>query len=513
MRQRHLLLTRLLALAAVALALAACGNEVTPIAVYVTPTAPPTETAPAAPVETAAPIEASDTSGSAAVLTGNALAQPSPAPTDPPDTPPPAVVAQEVTPTEYIITPRATISTPPHGANFGPIVGPDYTPGPLASPLPTIDAPQACPAIVTAPEVSLYAEPSLGSAVTGTAAMANRLVVTLLHTDPSGGTWANTEQGWLPLTVGGTQYAQLDSVRMCQIMTGEEINRTLLGLHMVNWTSEQQIYQFVQRLHDAGIPLGTLKGLSGTERILNQVEQMSPETVTVYRAIVTQTQGQSDCPTVLDSQVDPVEAAQKWYAELEPSWRQVSADYYETMNECPAKLSWIAGFSIEMMRLANEDGYCLLLFSFPGGNPPIEEFDELLPAYQYAAENPCQPGRTHGISLHSYSDEELKFLSETGVWNAFRHRIFYQRLMEVLPAGANLPVYITEAGQGSGTQFHELTCDALVRDAIQYTNLLEGDPYVKGFHLWSFGDQWPWVDYTECLPQLADALIGYYQAR
>jgi len=40
MRQRHLLLTRLLALAAVALALAACGNEVTPIAVYVTPTAP-----------------------------------------------------------------------------------------------------------------------------------------------------------------------------------------------------------------------------------------------------------------------------------------------------------------------------------------------------------------------------------------------------------------------------------------------------------------------------------------
>ncbi|HML23321.1 MAG TPA: hypothetical protein PKD09_16825 [Aggregatilinea sp.] len=483
----------LIVLAVAAIGLAACGGSATPISVYVTPTAPP-----ATPDVRGAAAQNAPASGETVLIDQGITA--------------PVAVAQEptATATQYIITPRPTIVTPA-GANYGPIVGSDYTPGPLASPLPTIDAPQACPAIVQAAQVNLYANPDLNSEITASATMANKLIVNLLFTDAGGGTWANTDQGWLPLNVGGTLYAQLDSVRTCDIMTGAEVNKTLLGLHMVNWTSEDEVYAFVQKLHDAGIPLGTLKGLSGTEQILTHVKAISPETVTVYRSITTETGGQAECPKGFDSQSDPVAAAQEWYSELDPKWDMVNADYYEYMNECTMKLSWLAGFSIEMMRQAAVDGRCLLLFSFPGGNPSMDEFDELLPAYQYAVDNPCQPGRTHGISMHAYSDVELKYISVTDVWLAFRHRIFYDRLLQTLPAAANLPIYITEAGEGSGTQFHLMTCEDLTRDMIQYTNLLESDPYVKGFHLFNIGEQWPWADYTSCLPQLADALIAYYQ--
>ncbi len=400
-------------------------------------------------------------------------------------------------------------ATPTPGGGFGPIVGPDYTPQPLHTPLPQTLHERPCPAIVTAEAgVSLHGAADAASPVVGTANVRERLTVVALSTDAAGNQWAQTERGWLPLTLNGIQHATLDRMRSCEILKGTTPRTTLLGLHVLNETSHDEVLALVRRLVDAGIPMGTVKGLNGAEQTLNEIKMISPQTVTVFRSLWT-ANGMWDCPADPGEYGDPIETANTWMKGLYSYWNAVNADYYEIINECPVELSWIAEFSIEAMRLANQQERCLLLFSFPGGNPTVDAFRELLPAYRYAVENPCAPGRHHGVALHAYSLEDGLLVSESDKWIAFRHRIFEEELRQRLPEAVDLPVYITELGQGGGMAIP--SCESLIRDAIQYTYQLEEDPYVKGFHLWSVGSGTRWVDITSCLPALGDALIAYYQ--
>jgi len=457
----------LIALAGV-VALAACGGE-KPIAVYVTPTPlPPTLT----------PTVANPT---------------------------PAAVAMQ--PTDPAITPLPTPLPPPPGVNFGPITGPQYTPEPLHTALPPTVSVQPCRARVIAPGVQLYAAPEFTAQVVRMTAAREWLPVNQVTRDAAGNQWAGTPEGWLPLDQDGQVFAELAALRACEILRGQEPATTLLGLHVLNGTSHDQVISFVRTMQAAGFPVGTIKGLNGAEQTLADVEAISPQTVTVYRSLLT-ADGMTDCPADIFDEPDPVMTARRWLAGLEPHWSQVDADYYEFINECPAPMSWLAAFSIEAMKIANEQGRCLLLFSFPGGNPDMQTFNDLLPAYQYALEHPCAPGRTHGIALHAYSMEDTRLVSESDVWVALRHRVLRERLLLTLPEAADLPVYITELGIGGGTLMPG--CEMIIRDALQYTYQLEEDPYVKGFHLWSVGTGAQWYDITPCLPDLADALIRYY---
>jgi hypothetical protein len=453
------------------LGLAACGSS-KPITVYVTPTPAPTD-APSATPAVSAP-------GSA-----QAGAQPG----------------------HYQITPLPTPEPPPPGVTWGPVVGPAYTPEPLHTPLPAQISVRPCVATVTVSDLPLYQSPNKAAALIRSAAQREKLAVSQIITDSAGNQWANTPDGWLTLKVGGVKTAQLNGLRSCEILQGDDPNTTLLGLHILNDTSHDAVLTLVQRMVDAGHPLGTLKGLNGTEDLLNEAKRISPQTVIIYRSIINP-DGVGDCPGDTRDQPDPAATAQRWLAGLKPYWDLVNADYYEVWSECGAPLNWIASFSIEAMKIANEQGRCLLLFSFPGGNPDMQVFNELLPAYQYAVEHPCQPGRTHGIALHAFSLQDDQLVSESDVWIALRHRILYQRLLLVLPEAATLPVYLTQVGIGGATIMPP--CDTIIRDALQYTYELEEDPYVKGFNLWNVGSGEQWYDITPCLPALGDALIAYY---
>lgn len=447
-----------------AASLSACSSP-DPIAVYVTPTP-----APAEPVR--------PTSAASTTLAGNGA-------------------------------PEATQSTPlptPPGVSFGPIVGEDYTPEPRYTPLPSIVQAQPCRATVTAPGLTVYARPDAASDTLGIMAERETVIIDAIQTADDGALWANTPVGWIVLDGGDS--VQLADLRACAILEGSAPDVTLAGLHIVDETSAGAVLSFVRRLANLGKPVGTVKGLTGTEGLLNAIKTYSPDTVVVYRASSVPVRDR-DCPIEPGAPLpDPVGAARAWIERLAPAWDAVQADYYELVNECAAPLDWQAQFSIEAMRLANERQTCLLLFSFPGGSPDMASFNDLLPAYEYALAHPCQPGRTHGIALHAYSIETDKPVSETDVWIGFRHRILRERLLLALPEAAALPVYITEAVIDGGTQ--PVTCDLAVRDALQYTYQLEEDPYVQGFHLWSVGSSTAAYDISGCLPALADALIAYY---
>ena len=456
-----------LILVALAGVLAACASDPAPIIVYVTPT-------PLAPTETPSPTAHDQT------LIGTRLD-----------------LRQDT----------ATAPPTPAGVQYGPITGPNYTPEPLHTPLPDMVNERPCTLMVTAAQVSLYQAADKNSAPAGIANGQEVLTVQQISTDGAGNQWAQTPRGWLTITDGGTATAQLETVRKCDILQANVPDTTLLGLHVLNGTRDTEVLSFVRRMLDSGHPVGTVKGMNSTENLLNQIKAISPQTVTVYRSMLS-SDGFGDCPIDARKSPDPAKTAQRWMDGLEPYWSQVNADYYEVVNECPATLQWLNDFMIEVMKIANERGRCLLLFSFSGGTPDMQEFNTVLPAYQYAVEHPCQPGRTHGIAMHAYSMEDGQMLSESDKWIALRHEIIHDRLLQVYPPGVDLPVYLTEVGIGGGQTFPG--CDMVIKDALNYTYQLELDPYVKGFHLWSVGTGTGWYDISACLPDLANELIRYY---
>ncbi len=396
---------------------------------------------------------------------------------------------------------------------FGPVVGSDYTPPPPNSSTNLTVPPLAdditalpCTLTVTAPQVALYAQADANSGGIGVAYTQEALAVSEIRAGTDGREWAQTASGWLPLTDGSAVLAER---RACAVLRGDLPPTANIGLHVITPTGSEAVLNFVRKLAQAGYPVNTIKGLSGTENLLNEIKQISPQTTIVYRSYLS-SDGYGDCPADVRDLPDPIATARRWMDGLEPYWDAVNADYYEYINECPVGHEWLTGFSIAAMQIANERGRCLLLYSFAGGTPDVDQMDVLLPAYQFAAENECQPGRHHGIALHAYSMEDKRLVSETNEWLSLRHRKMVEVLQTTYPPGAELPVYITELGIGGGQVFPG--CDAIVRDAVQYMYLLEDDPYVHGFHLWSVGAGTQWYDITPCLPALADAVLTYYGA-
>jgi len=280
-----------------------------------------------------------------------------------------------------------------------------------------------------------------------------------------------------------------------------------MGLHLVVGAQQQPVVDLAKRMVDLGWPINTLKGTTDTESILNAVAAVSPETVIVFRSLLTPW-GMIDCPNVGN---DPVAEANEWIYGLQPYWHEVDADYYEIMNECQPPADWLVAFTIEAMRIANTLGECILVFSFAPGNPELDYFAQLTPVFDYAVQNPCAPGRYHGVALHAYGVKRGSLVSESGLYLGLRHRLLFTQLLSQNPEYGRIPVYLTEVGQGDGTT--EFSCADVARDVIQYTRQLESDPYVRGFHLWNVGKVGQWFDVTPCLPAISDALAGYYAAK
>ncbi len=471
----------LIAAGMLAVALSACGDP-DPIPVYVTPTP---ELTPTALPQTSGGLPAAET-----VLASSQARQ-------------------------DMITPLPTPQPPPPGVTFGPVTGSDYTPEPLQTALPAVVSEQMCSAVVSVPQATLYAAPDKNAAVTGQAGYLETVQVLEFTADDAAATaagtrWARTPGGWITLIDNNTLVARLHDVRRCAILRGEAPDTTLLGLHVLNDTEIEAVLAFVRRMAFAGKPVGTIKGLNGTEAMLNEIKQISPETVTVYRSLLRSVGGIDDCPSVdFSASPDPAQVARTWISELQPYWDQVTPDYYEVINECGWPLEFLTAFSVESMRIANEQGRCVLSYLYFGSEPStIEAFQLMLPAYRYALENPCANGRLHGIAMHAYSMQDGLPVSSVDKWTAFRHRVIAEWLSVTLPPALRVPVYITELGIGGGQTFPG--CDLVIDDALKYTYQIEEDPYVDGFHLWSVGTGTLWYDIAPCLPALGDSLLAYY---
>lgn len=419
-------------------------------------------------------------------------------------TPIPEVTAS-YTPTN---TPTATPTRTPTPTNT-----PSRTPTPVLEPSPTPDTSPLTPSpppdkvceLKANEALKVRAAPSLSSTQTGTVWQGNNITVVEFKT-AEGYLWArHGVNKWSAAYVYNTRewwFGAYDSSEVCQDVPGWDSSVTLpapiargiqAGLHVLVGANSAPILAYIQAFD-------LIKCLSSSWDICAAAKAAKPGIVTVYRTLTL-----GDCPGNWES-------PDSWWFLQRQSWQDISADYYEVMNECiPPTFEQMSAFSIRLMELAQKDGRCLLLFSWAPGNPGNAAWAKLQPALDYALTHPCRPGQYHGVALHQPGYAPPGLLRDpwiNSVWVSGAHRLAFADLFQGKYTHGNprLPIVISELGYDNGRKDDPnlATCEQLAL-AIPVTNAAyKDDGIVTGWALWSVGGGGTvWVDRTPCLPTIA----------
>jgi len=288
------------------------------------------------------------------------------------------------------------------------------------------------------------------------------------------------------------------------ISTPHVIQRTTskIGLHIVPGR-RTGFGLFLMRLASEGIQLSVVKAIDDLSP-LREVKLYMPNALTVGRlnsirdpitgvSYDLQAFKPNDFPSART-------AAETYYSLVLPTWLSHSqVDVWETFNEFSSDYGWQGDFFIEMMKLADRDGFTLALYAFSAGNPPLDSttINEIAPALRYAA--------THGhyLSLHEYGG--------VGAGNPDTLRgstlaLRYRQLYATLPTDARPRLIISEAGQAAGFEF--IGVQPFIDDLGWYDLQLAEDGYAVGAAMWTLGN-YQHANFQEALPALADYIISF----
>ena len=276
-----------------------------------------------------------------------------------------------------------------------------------------------------------------------------------------------------------------------------------LGLH-ISSGKRNGFGAYLRKCAEAGSPVPVI--FSVGQSLWDELQRVSPSTVFIYR-----TQADIHHNSIGDGPGsmyygDPVTTARDWMALMMPMWALNQAHYYAPLNEQdPATLAgfaWLNTFTIECMKIAEENGYKLALYAFSGGNPKDvkhpavgEPFTrdqawlELVPSLQRAKAN------GHILLLHEYGFDFVT-LKASMPHLATRYRHAYRLLAQY---NADPPLVISEASAGVG--YAGIAPKAWIDDAAWYDKELVKDRVVIGCCLYQVGGA---ENFYAILPQLGE---------
>lgn len=190
------------------------------------------------------------------------------------------------------------------------------------------------------------------------------------------------------------------------------------------------------------------------------------------------------------------EAARQYYNLVKPIWQlNPVIDAWETFNEFSWHWPWQADFYLELMDLAEADGFRLGLWSPSAGNPPEEFYPDIA--------RTCRRAKAHGnhiLCVHEYGFDGL--LKDAPKELVTRYRRLYRYLKQ---EDAVIPLVISEAGENGGGGF--VGVETFLEDFAWYDAQLSRDNYVIGCAAWTLGD-FSGANFMAALPALADYVIG-----
>ena len=192
-------------------------------------------------------------------------------------------------------------------------------------------------------------------------------------------------------------------------------------------------------------------------------------------------------------------SAQRWMAANMPAWKKNRAHYYAPINEQdPATLvnaKWLNDFTVECLRIADENGFKLALYGFSSGNPKdggsdtapftLEQvWEELLPSMQYAKQH------GHILLLHEYGfgSPAANGGPDTSLRASYPYLAgrFIRSLAYLAQHDADTLVVVSELGAGVGG-IGELSVAEYIADVEWWDLLAERYPNVIGGCLYQAG--------------------------
>jgi len=282
-----------------------------------------------------------------------------------------------------------------------------------------------------------------------------------------------------------------------------------LGLHTIR---PNGAVTFVQQVHDAGASVALVKALDDFG-YLRSVKEISPETVTVARA-------QAGCVVNVNTEGDPTAVAHdvmygsgKYQGHLD-RWKYEKdvVDYWEVLNEpAPSTIAghvWMAEFYIEVMNIAEANGYKVALFSFSVGRPKWHDWEAIVETGIFAR---AKAGE-HILALHEYNwpvsdyrwgepTEDQPPYEDRGVLTG-RYRYLYHDFL--FPRDEVIPLAITESGLDPVLRQPdqpETWKERYVETMAWCDTILREDDYVLGTAMFTLGgiENWKAYDYEELL--------------
>jgi hypothetical protein len=279
-----------------------------------------------------------------------------------------------------------------------------------------------------------------------------------------------------------------------------------LGFH-ISLGNRRGFGDVLKRCAEAGSPVPVVFAVD--QDIWPDTEKFSPQTIVIFRHQPrTPPQKGLDAPlgTYHD---DPVQSAGDWMNMVMPIWAKNKAHYYAPINEQDAGdlagYAWLNTFTLECLRIAEDNNFKLALYAFSSGNPRDGETDldrstledkwrELLPSLQKAKAN------QHILLLHEYGFK-FHLLRASAPNLALRYRRSYAFLRQF---NADPPLVISEASADAGG-FKGVGLDAWLDDVKWYDSELMKDQQVIGCCLYQLGGDENFVD---ALPRLGDYIAA-----
>ncbi len=247
--------------------------------------------------------------------------------------------------------------------------------------------------------------------------------------------------------------------------------------------------------------------------VFSEARKLNKGLITVHRNIHLLDVGLRNCPIGYGmGGADQARAlARSWFDLVWRTWEARNltgkglVTYGEIQNECGwPGAEYENAYWLEILRLANEKGICLALYSDSYGTPEIDQFVSRRPVFDQILKEPCAAGRFHVISLHTYGRVD------SGLWIFFRWTLFRDALRAINPKYDKLQFIFTEQGvsnaAGNNDGRGSADCGRAALETQQATAAYQDHPEVVGFALYSFGSGTEWLDLTPCLPQIAASL-------
>jgi hypothetical protein len=278
-----------------------------------------------------------------------------------------------------------------------------------------------------------------------------------------------------------------------------------LGLHVV-FGPRDGLDDFLAQCAQASQPVAVVKCVDDFEAAFN-AKRYSAKTFTVGRvnSVRLTNRNFADMQAWEPAEFSPPiefpyataqEAARQYYDLVKPIWQlNPVIDAWETFNEFSWHWPWQADFYLELMDLAEADGFRLGLWSPSTGNPPEEFYPDIA--------RTCRRAKAHGnhiMCVHEYGLDGL--LKDAPRSLVTRYRRLYKYLEQ---EDAVIPLVISEAGENAGGGFTGV--ETFLEDFAWYDEQLSRDSYVIGCAAWTLGD-FSGANFMAALPALADYVIG-----